>query len=320
VNVRRGNWTEHPLLARRDDPAVVRVSLLEGIGVPRRSISRRCEPGGPWRRLLPGIVLLGDSEPTREHRVRAALLHGRDGAMVTGLWALRGYGLTDLPELGDVRVLVPAERAVASTGFVTVERTTRLPEPQIKREIALAPAHRAVVDAVRRLSGYEAVLGIMAEAVRLGRCTVRALTGELDLCSRRGTALARRALLPLTAEVHSVATAEAWLLWEKTGLPACRWNVELHDSAGQRIATADAWFDEVAMAWEIGSPETRDGGDNGGDFTTAITRKQRYAATGIVVLRTSRARLRTEPGTVLAEIRAAYEIASGRSRPDVRFG
>jgi hypothetical protein len=40
--------------------------MLESVGVPRRSISRRCRPGGPWQRLLPGIVLLGNSEPTDE--------------------------------------------------------------------------------------------------------------------------------------------------------------------------------------------------------------------------------------------------------------
>jgi hypothetical protein len=319
VNVRRGDWNQHPLLTR-EDPAVVRVSLLEGIGVPRRSIARRCEPGGPWRRLLPGVVLLGDTEPTREHRVRAALLHGREGAMVTGLWALRGYGLTELPELGDIRVLVPAGRAVASTGFVTVERTTRLPQPQVRGEIALAPAPRSVADAVRRLSGYETVLAIMAEAVRRGRCTVRALTAELDQGTRRGTALARRALLPLTAGVHSLAVIEAWRLWDRTGLPGCRWNVAVHDSTGSPIATADAWLDEVAMAWEIDSGDSGDSADNGAEFLAAAAKKERCAAAGIVVLRTSPARLRAEPGAVIAEIRAAYEIASGRPRPDVRIG
>jgi hypothetical protein len=37
---------------------VVRVSALHRCGLPRSTIAHRCRPGGPWRPLLPGIVLL----------------------------------------------------------------------------------------------------------------------------------------------------------------------------------------------------------------------------------------------------------------------
>ena len=78
--MRRGNWTKHPLFTGPGGPAVVRATTLVKIGVPRRTITHRCEPGGPWQCLLPGIILLNNGEPTDEHRIRAALVHGGEGA------------------------------------------------------------------------------------------------------------------------------------------------------------------------------------------------------------------------------------------------
>src|SRR5437763_11580866 len=95
--MRRGDWARHPLLSGEGDTDVVRVALLESIGMPRRTVSRKCGPSGTWRALLPGVVLLGNGEPTEEQRIRAALLHGPDGAMVTGTHALRRYGLARVP-------------------------------------------------------------------------------------------------------------------------------------------------------------------------------------------------------------------------------
>ncbi|MFI6307729.1 hypothetical protein ACIBCH_38080 [Amycolatopsis thailandensis] len=65
-------------------PIVIGVKRLEELGVPRRTIWRRCEPGGVWRMLLPGVVLLGNGEPTDEQRIEAGLLHAREGSMLTG--------------------------------------------------------------------------------------------------------------------------------------------------------------------------------------------------------------------------------------------
>jgi hypothetical protein len=132
------------VIGHKNNPDVVRAMLLEGLGMPRSSIYRRCRPGGPWRRLLPGIIQLHPREPTGEQRLKAALLLGGDRAMVTGLWAARRHGLRKIPEPGDIHLLVPDVREVTSTGFVVVERTTRLPDQVLLRKIQVAPAYRAL--------------------------------------------------------------------------------------------------------------------------------------------------------------------------------
>jgi hypothetical protein len=68
---------------------VVRTAELEALGMDRRTIYRRCRPGGPWRPLLPGIILLLPGEPTDRQRIDAALLRGGESAQITGLWAAR---------------------------------------------------------------------------------------------------------------------------------------------------------------------------------------------------------------------------------------
>ena len=57
------------------------------------TVARRCQDGGPWRRLLPGIVLLGSGPATRQQEITAALMYGGPEALVTGLEACRRHGV-----------------------------------------------------------------------------------------------------------------------------------------------------------------------------------------------------------------------------------
>jgi hypothetical protein len=290
---------------------------LEELGMTRRMVYQRCMPDGPWRRLLPGIVLLNRAEPTVRQRFEAALLHGGKGAMVTGLSAAGLHGLRAAPEPTPVHVLTPASREVISTGFVVVERTTRMPEPQLREGLSVAPPHRAVLDGVRRLSDFDRIQAILSEAVQRRRCTAQDLAAELKAGSQRGSALPRRALAALLDGAHSVAEADAWLLWQRSGLPAAQRNVKIFDAKGNYIATPDTWCDDVAFAWEIDSRGHHAEGD---DFAGTLARNARYTAVGIVFLQTLPARLRTEPDKVRAELWAAYETARRRPRPDIRLG
>ncbi|WP_245757366.1 hypothetical protein [Amycolatopsis xylanica] len=266
--------------------------------------------------LLRGILLLSNGEPTDEHLVQAAILHGREEAMLTGIWALRRYGLENLPAPKDVHILLPPDRKISSARFVHVETTTRLPSPRTRQGIPCAPVHRAVLDAVRRLKGDDTILAIMAEAVQRGRCTVDMLARELDQGCSRGAAKPRRALIPLLGGARSVAEADAWRLWQRAGLPPCHWNVKIVDGQGHHIATPDAWADEVALAWEIDSRKHHGQGD---DYLETLARNTRYTQAGIVLLQTAPARLRTEPDKVRAELRAAYRTAQARPRPEARI-
>ncbi|KFU77915.1 hypothetical protein SAMN04489729_2300 [Amycolatopsis lurida] len=302
------------MLAAPDRPEVVRAAELEAIGLPRRTISRRCLPGGPWQSLLPGIVLLSNGKPSDEHRGRAALLHGRTGAVLTGTYALRRHGLERVPEEEIVHVLIPASRDIADVGFVHVERTTRLPRPHPKGDLLIAPVTRAVVDTARRLTDEDEVQSMMAEAVQRRFCTAEMLADELDQGRTAGTAMPRRALAPLLAGARSVAEADAWHLWRRSGLPPGRWNAPIYDAHGNHIATPDFWCDEIALAWEIDSYRYHASLEG---HRATLARNARYAAAGIVVLQTLPSRLRAEPGKVAVELRAAFRAAQARPRPNV---
>ncbi|PRX49943.1 hypothetical protein B0I33_10258 [Prauserella shujinwangii] len=304
------------MLGDKNTSRVVRVAVLESLGMPRPTVYRRCLPGGPWRRLLPGIVKLDRAEPSQRQRLEAALLRGGPDSMITGHWALRSYGLRRGPEPDDVHLLVPATREVTSAGFVLVERTTRLPEPVRRRGLPLAPVHRAVLDAARRVEDFDTVRAMLAEAVQRGRCRPDVLRRELEDGSQRGSALPRRALAELVSGPRSVAEGDALRLWRRAGLPECAWNVAVYEVSGGYVATPDAWCDDVAFAWEIDSKEFYFELDG---YAGTLARNARYAAAGIVLLATLPARLRKEPGAVVRELRAAYEAAAARPRPPVRM-
>ncbi|MGV9292860.1 hypothetical protein [Amycolatopsis sp. NPDC003676] len=311
--MRKGNWERHPVLHEAAGK-VVRTAELEELGMSRSSIYRRCLPGGPWRRLLPGVVLLLPCEPDPAQQIEAALLRGGPDSMVTGLWAARLHGLSQVPEPDQIHLLVPDRRGVSSVGFTLVERTTRLPQPVVRNGIPVAPAYRAVLDAVRRIRDFDAVRALLAESVQRRRCTLEQLTRELSRGSQRGSALPRRALTALLAGTQSVAEADAWEVWKTTGLPEAEWNVVVTTGTGEFVARPDAWWDDVALAWEIDSRAWHEKWDG---YSATLQRNARYAAAGIVVLQTLPIRLRTEPGQVAAELRAAHEAAARRPRPSV---
>lgn len=293
---------------------MVRTAELEEIGMRRSSVYRRCLPGGPWRRLLPGIILLHPVEPSDEQRLQAALIRGGESSMITGLWALRRYGLREFPEPDDVHILVPDEREITSTGFVLVERTTRLPAPVLRDGLPVAPVHRAALDAARRIRDFDTVQALLAEAVQRRRCTPEQLHKELHLGSQRGSALPRRALQAILCGTESVAEADAWEIWKLAGLPPAEWNVRVFDEQGTFVAKPDAWCDDIAFAWEIDSRKWHSEGDG---YADTLARNARYAAAGIVFLQSLPVHLRTEPDRVIADLRAAYAAAQRRPRPPV---
>lgn len=176
----------------RDD--VVRAADLLESGVPRYAIETRCRPGGPWRRLLPGVLLLSPGEPTRRQHVRAALVYAGPRAVVTGVDALHEQGLRNLPLPPRVHVLQQAERRLTNHEFLLLERTTRPPRVVDHLGLALAEPSRAVLDAARREQHPLRLHLLLAAVVRRGLCTVAELLAELDAGSKRGSAAPRSVL------------------------------------------------------------------------------------------------------------------------------
>jgi hypothetical protein len=294
---------------------IVLLRQLEGLGLGRSTVRYRCRPGGPWRAVLPGVVMLSNAAPDRDDHREAALLYAGPRSVITSIDALQLHGMQRMPHpSGPIHVLVPADRRRVGAGRVLVERTERLPEPALGRW-PLAPVERAALDFARRSRDRDAVRATIAEVVQRGRCTVAELVGELALGSGRGSALPREVLAEVGDGVRSVAEAKARKLVHGMPLPVPIWNPRLVDVDGRLIAVPDAWFDDVAMAWEIDSREWHLSPE---DYDRTVQRRSAMMAAGVVVMHTQPSRLPRSPADVRTELRNTYAQACSRPRPAVR--
>ena len=292
----------------------ITIGTLETLGVPSRTAYRRCVPGGPWQRPLPGIALLTNEVPTRRQLVEAALLYAGEDAVLTGAEACRRHGLRAVAETATVHLLISHARRLRSADYVEIERTKRHPKHIMIDGLPVAPVVRAVLDACRRMKQYNRVRALIAEAVQRRRVTPGLLAHELETGSQRGTAIPREVLRDIDGGARSVAEIDAMRVWERTGLPPLEWNVDVVDASGTFVARPDGWCDEVALAWEIDSREFH---FNHAGYDRTLKRNARYAAAGIAVVQTVPSRLRLEPEAVVAELRAAHNAARARPRPPV---
>ncbi|WP_086865691.1 hypothetical protein [Amycolatopsis lexingtonensis] len=296
---------------------VITVAHLESLGVPQRTSYRRCLPGRPWQRLLPGVVLLRTGEPTRRQLLEGALLYCGEQALITGLESCRRQGLRRPARPGEpVHLLLPAHLKTTSSGYVLVERTTRMPAAIPVDGLPLVPVVRSVLDECRRLTDRGAVRALLAEAVQQLKIDPVDLSTELENGSTRGSALPRSALREITRGARSAAEADALALPRRAGLPEPVWNFELRDERGRYVATPDAWWDDVALAWEIDSYEFH---FEQPGYAATLARNNRYAAAGVSVVQTVPSKLRADPDAVIAELVAAYRAAAIRPRPPVRL-
>jgi len=267
-----------------------------------------------WQRVLPGVVVMHSGRPTRRERIEAALMYAGPDAQLTGVEACRERGLRRLPADSGVHVLVPAERRPSSCGLVTVERTTRPPRPVWCGGLPCAPLVRAGLDAARRMRQVDDVRAMLSELVQRELCRPEDLMAELNAGCKAGSALPRAVLRELLVGVRSVAEAWALAVWRRSGLPELTWNVPVHDANGRLLAVPDGWLDSVALAWEIDSYEWHLAP---ADYARTVKRNSRLAAAGVVVVPTLPSSLRDEPDVVALELRAAYEQALRRPRPEV---
>jgi hypothetical protein len=312
---RRSSKMHPDQLARLCGATVVRVRDLEGLGLHRATIAHRCRAGGPWRSLMPGVVLLNNAPPTRDHRRRAALLHCGPDSVITGLDALDLHGMRRVPSPnGPVHILVPANRRRVGHGLALVERTDRLPVAEPGRW-PLAPLPRAVLDFARQCRDRDQVRSGIAEAVQRHVCPPALLAAELAAGSGRGSALPREVLREVDAGIRSVAEAKARTRLQQSDLPQPMWNPTLVEAAtGRFIAVPDAWFDEVGLAWEIDSYEWH---LDPADHSRTLARRVAMTAYGIVVVPHTPRRVTDEWAVVFDELQRNYDQAALRPRPPV---
>jgi hypothetical protein len=194
--------TDPGALRRTVRDGVISAAQLRAAGVSGYAVATRCRPSGPWQRMLPGVVLMRTGPPTRRQWLRAAVAYAGAGAVITGADALRLHGL-DVPCPPHVLVLLPAGRRAASRTPLTVERTTRPPDPVWHDGLPLAPAVRATIDAARHEPNHDRLRSLLLAAVHTGACTVAELVAELAAGSQRGTAATRALLVALAGHQYS---------------------------------------------------------------------------------------------------------------------
>lgn len=280
---------------------VVRVADLRAAGMSNHALAARCRPSGPWQRILPGVVVLSNSPPTRRQSVRAALLYTGPDAVLTGADAMRAHGLAP-PQRDDVLVLIPSARRQISRAYLTVERTTRLPPAVRRASLPVAPLPRAIVDAARYERDHDRLATLVLAPVEAGACTLAELRVEVNNGNQRGTAAVRALLAGREHEVVPVIQGLAKRVLRQAPLPPPRWQAELHAADGSVLGVADAWWPEAGLAWSLGTqqhPLPRN------QATTSA-----LAKLGITVLHTDPAHLRTDADTVIAELAAAFTYAT----------
>jgi hypothetical protein len=281
-------------------------------------VYQRCLDGGPWQRVLPGIVLLFTGRPTVDQLVRAALLLCGPDTIVTGVEACRRYGLRRGPvrrpddRRPEIHVLVPKKRQVRSVEFVHVERTLRLPVPVMREGIPLAPLVRACTDAARRVRSAAEVTELLSDPVQRGLCTVAALCAELGAGTRRGTAVPRAVLADLGEGVRSAAERAAKQLWPSTGLPDPWWNATVRRADGRVLGIADCWLDDVAMVWEIESSEWH---FSPADHDYTVRRAAHFTAAGALYVASKPKMVLNDRAVVIATLLAVHAQAASRPRP-----
>jgi hypothetical protein len=298
---------------------LITAEQLVEIGVTRSTTQHRIRTGGPWTRVLPGIYLVTGGRPDRLQQCRAAILYAGAGAVLSGLDALyllgveRGSPPPDRP----VHVLIPHERRRASTGFVLVERTRRVPETVERHGFVVASVARASVDTARRWRRRADVDATLARAVQRGSVPVEALEDETVGAHRRSTALLRDALSDLRAGTRSAPEATLRRLWLESGLPEPLWNVPLHDHDGTFIAQPDAYVREVGFAFEVDSVEFH---YDRAAWQATMLRHERMAARGLVVMHAPPTRIVRAGAPLMHDVERALAALHGRPAPDLRIG
>lgn len=287
---------------------------LIALGLDGSTINERCRDGGPWRRLQPGIVLLGNSPPSRAQRIQAALTVAGPQAVLTGVDALVLHGLTGARLDGPVHVLIPPRRQSRLVDGVFFDRTSALPVPQLRARFPVAPLPRATIDTCRRAPSADHVRALLTSVIREARITPAVLRDELSRATSRGTALPKRILADLDDGVRSLAQGWAKRLIHRAGLPTPSWRVPITSPTGAHLATPDAWWDDVGLAWQVDSYAFD---LTPADYTSVLRRSAHLTAAGIVVVHTPPAQLRDNPAEVADLLRAAHSQAATRPRPPV---
>ncbi len=249
--------TELPrVLARRD---------ARSRGFTDAAIEHRLA-GRDWRLVLPHTLLTRDTL-TWPDRLSAALAFAGPGALLSGPAALADLGLRSVQRPATVLVLVPPGRQPRSVAWVRVRPSAR---PVRRAELpgpARAEIARCAADTCIGRRRQDDVRAVVAEAVRLGLCTIDELAVELRRGPQRGSAFLREAIDEVGGGAWSAPEARAATLMRRAGFPKFKQNLTIALPNGGYYIADFIWPDlRAILEIDSESHHTLAGGD--GDHTS----------------------------------------------------
>ncbi len=296
-------------LLRYQYDVVARSQALE-CGMTRGAIEHRLKPAGPWRQLLPGVYLTVTGTATADQRDVAALLYAGPQSVITGPVAVRRHHVR-CTGLNILDVLVPANLRRKSTGYVQIQRTTRMPgDLYTTGPIRFTSLARAVADAARGMTRFSDVQALVCDSVQQGRCTLEELAQELQQGPSAGGRWYRLALAEVSEGIRSAAEAQLKHLIDRSDLDRPVYNADLYTLDGLFLGRPDAWFARAGVAGEVDSRQYH---LRASDYEATTLRHNRMEAAGIHVLHWLPSTIKTEPRRVIADLRAA--IVAGNKCP-----
>jgi hypothetical protein len=288
---------------------VSRAQALE-CGVSRGRLDHLVRPGGRWQRILPGVYVMTNGAVSADQRAMAALLYAGPKSLLTGAAAVRRHRL-NCAGLNQVDVLVPDDVRVRSAGYVRIIRTGRMPDRCCRtRRIRFVLLPRAVADATRPMTSLGDVRAVVAEAIKKGGCDTASLVAELNEGPVAGSRFFRVVLRECIAGSRSAAEADLMTLIDRSDLAAPMYNAELYTADGTFLGIANAWWQRAGVVAEVDARRFHLGP---ADYGRTLMRHNRMAAHGISVLRFLPDTVKSEPSTVIRNLRGA--IAAGTARP-----
>ena len=278
-------------------------------GITDAALRHRLRPAGPWSYILPAVYCHTNEPLTHLQKEMAAVLYAGERSVVTGGSALLRLGFS-VPMPDTVDILIPWAAGKQSYGFVRIHRTRRMPaQPRLAGQIRLAPAPRAVIDAIRAGMEPRAASAMVASAVQRRLCGLGDLVAEAQAGPAWGMAPVRDALADAIAGNRSAAEGDLRRLVTSGGIPKPLYNPRLLVGS-VFLASPDAWWPDAGVAGEVDSAEYH---LSPHDWRRTQERHARMTAHGIMVLHFAPSRLKRDGPAVIAELRLA--IANGLARP-----
>lgn len=309
--MRRQTQARHPdsLIAERasGQHGVIARDQLAELGLSASAINRRIR-AGRLHRLHPGVYAVGHPVVSREARWLAAVLRGRDGAVLSHRTAAALWGVQRGAERGRVEIITP--RSTRSSGLIHRHIVRLDPdETAIRRRIPVTTLARTMLDIAAMVS-IESMEAAIREAEYLHRLPLRKLEDMLERHpGQRGARTLESCLARLgrgpRGRVRSRLEVRFAALLADSDLPNPRLNVML-DVDGHPIE-ADCLWREQRVIVEL------DGGEAHGTrvaFETDRQRDRRLLAAGWRVSRVTWRQL-DEPAALLADLRKL--LTSGES-------